>query len=109
MYGHNLYQVIEYESTRQGLVVRGHLSGRMYVWSSRIARVSINRVRLPVLLVVSLTGKTHISLSRFAPEESVLRDGFDSPVSRQPAHLHTQAESGAYLRDDFRGGAHLFI
>ena len=29
----------------------------------------------------------------------VSRDGFGSPVPRQPAHLHTQAESGAYLRD----------
>ena len=27
----------------------------------------------------------------------VSRDGFGSPVPRQPAHLHTQAESGAYL------------
>ena len=29
------------------------------------------------------------------------RDGTAEPVSRQPAHLHTQAESGAYLRDSF--------
>ena len=29
----------------------------------------------------------------------VSRDRFDSPVPRQPAHLHTQAESDAYLRD----------
>ena len=29
----------------------------------------------------------------------VSRDGFGSPVQRQPAHLHTQAESGAYLQD----------
>ena len=35
----------------------------------------------------------------FAPENLVSRDGFGSPVPRQPAHLHTQAESGAYLRD----------
>ena len=33
----------------------------------------------------------------FAPENLVSRDGFGSPVPRQPAHLHTQAESGAYL------------
>ena len=39
------------------------------------------------------------SLSPSAPENSVSRDGFSSPVPRQPAHLHTQAESGAYLRD----------
>ena len=30
------------------------------------------------------------------------RDGFSHPVPRQPAHLHTQAESGAYLRDSSR-------
>ena len=29
-------------------------------------------------------------------------DGFGSPVPRQPAHLHTQAESGSYLRDSSR-------
>ena len=37
-------------------------------------------------------------LSPFGPENLVSRDGFGSPVLRQPAHLHTQAESGAYLR-----------
>ena len=35
-------------------------------------------------------------------ENLVSRDGFGSPVPRQPAHLHTQAESGAYLRDSSR-------
>ena len=49
-----------------------------------------------------LNGKINISLSAFAPENLVSRDGFDSPVPRQPAHLHTQAESGAYLRDSSR-------
>ena len=42
------------------------------------------------------------SLSAFAPENLVSRDGFGSPVPRQPAHLRTQAESGAYLRDSSR-------
>ena len=37
-------------------------------------------------------------LSPFGPENLVSRDGFGSPVPRPPAHLHTQAESGAYLR-----------
>ena len=32
----------------------------------------------------------------------ISRDGFGSPVQRQPAHLYTWAESGAYLRDSFR-------
>ena len=41
-------------------------------------------------------------LSPFAPEIFVSRDGFDSPVPRQPARLHTQAESGTYLRDSSR-------
>ena len=41
----------------------------------------------------------NISLSSFAPENLVSRNGFSSPVPRQSAHLHTQAESGAYLRD----------
>ena len=43
-----------------------------------------------------------ISLSAFAPENLVSRDEIGSPVPRQPAHLHTQAESGAYLRDSSR-------
>ena len=52
------------------------------------------------------------SLSPFAPEKMFSRDGVDSPVPRQPAHLHSQAESGAYSRDSSqfpRGGVHLFI
>ena len=40
----------------------------------------------------------NISLSAFVPENLVSRDGFGSPVLRQPAHLYTQTESGAYLR-----------
>ena len=35
-------------------------------------------------------------------ENLVSRDGFGSPVPRQSAHLYTQAESGAYLRDSSR-------
>ena len=46
----------------------------------------------------------NISPSPFAPENLVSRDGFGSPVPRQPAHLQTQAEFGAYilLRDSSR-------
>ena len=53
----------------------------------------------------------NISLSAFAPKNLASRYGFSSPIPRQSAHLHTQAESGAYLRDppEFRGGVHLFI
>ena len=43
-----------------------------------------------------------ISLSAFTPENMVPRDGFRSPVPRQPPRLHTQAESGAYLRNSSR-------
>ena len=82
---------------------QGILSVFMYVCTvTHIARAWINRVRLPILHVVSGTGKMDISLSAFAPENLVSRDGFGSPVPRQPAHLHTQAESGAYLRDSSR-------
>ena len=38
----------------------------------------------------------------FAPENLASRDGFGSPIRRQPAHLHTQTEDGAYLRDSSR-------
>ena len=41
-------------------------------------------------------------LSAFAPKNLVARDEFGSPVPRQPAHLQTQAEPGAYLRDSSR-------
>ena len=91
---------------KYSLIVCISLAGRWAstgdVWSSHLARVWINRVRLPILLVVSGTGKISISLSPFAPKNLVSRDGFGSPVSRQPAHLHTQAESGSYLRDSSR-------
>ena len=43
--------------------------------------------------------ENNIPLSPCVPENLVSRDGFSRPVPRQPAHLHTQAESGAYLRD----------
>ena len=44
----------------------------------------------------------NIPLSPCVPENLVSRDGFSRPVPRQPAHLHTQTESGAYLRDSSR-------
>ena len=44
----------------------------------------------------------NISLSAFAPGNLVLRDRFGSPVPRQPTHLRTLAESGAYLQDSSR-------
>ena len=51
-----------------------------------------------------------ISLSPFAPENLVSRDGFGSPIPRQPAHRHNQAESDAHkIPPEFRGGVHSFI
>ena len=49
-----------------------------------------------------LNRENKYSLSAFAPENRVSRDGFGTPVPRQPAHLHTQAESGAFIRDSSR-------
>ena len=50
-----------------------------------------------------LNREINIPLSPCVPENLVSRDGFSRPVPRQPAHLHTQAESGAYLRHYSRG------
>ena len=44
----------------------------------------------------------NIPLSPCVPENLASRNGFSRPVQSQPAHLHTQAESGAYLRDSSR-------
>ena len=49
-----------------------------------------------------LNKENSIPLSPCVPKNLVSRDGFSRPVPRQPAHLHTQAESGAYLRDSSR-------
>ena len=49
-----------------------------------------------------LNRENNIPLSPCVPENLVSRDGFNRPASRQPAHLHTQAESGAHLRDSSR-------
>ena len=44
----------------------------------------------------------NIPLSPCVPENLVSREGFSRPAPRHTAHLHTQAESGAYLRDSSR-------
>ena len=104
------YSFLLFDWPRAGLAT---LTGRSILWAIcddhtyihtciHIARVWINRVRLPILLMVSWTGKINISLSAFASENLVSRDGFGSLVPRQLAHLHTQAESRAYLRDSSR-------
>ena len=49
-----------------------------------------------------LNRENNIPLSPCVPENLVSRDVFSRPVPRQPAHFHTKAESGAYLRDSAR-------
>ena len=44
-----------------------------------------------------LNSKNNIPLSPCVPENLVSRNEFSRLVPRQPAHLHTQAESGALL------------
>ena len=58
-----------------------------------------------------LNKENKFPLSPYAPEDLVSRDGFSRPVRRQPAHVHTQAGSGAFSRDSsrFRRGVHFFI
>ena len=47
-----------------------------------------------------LNRENNIPVSPCMPKNLVSRHGFSRPVPRQPAHLHTQAESGAYLLRD---------
>ena len=49
-----------------------------------------------------LNRKINIPLSPYAPENLGSPDEFSRLVPHQPAHFHTQAESGAYLRDSSR-------
>ena len=49
-----------------------------------------------------LNRENNVPLAPCVPKNLFSRDGFSRPVPRQPAHLHTQAESGAYLRDSSR-------
>ena len=73
----------------------------MYVRSHRrSSRVLIDQpVKVTNCARGQLNREINIFLSAFAPENLVSRDGFRSPVPRKPAHLHSQSESGAYLRD----------
>ena len=72
MYGHHIYQSMD-QPGKVANTVRGQL----------------NR-------------ENNIPLSPCVSEILVSRNGFSRPVPCQPAHLHTQAESGAYLRDTSR-------
>ena len=93
-----LRRCLPYFSTRVGFS-RSFSSSTV---NSNFVYVWINLVWLPILLVVSWTGKMIIPLSPYVPENLVSRDRFTRPVPRQPAHLHTQTESGAYSRDSSR-------
>ena len=75
----------------------------MYIWSHILARVWINWKRLPIPLVVS-----KISLFLFAPENLVSRNGFGSPVPRQPLLRLNLALTYGIL-PEFHGGVSLFI
>ena len=63
--------------------------------------------------MVSRTRKNNFSLSPFAPENLASRDGFDSPVPRQSAHLYKFSRLNLVLSNgiphESRGGVHLFI
>ena len=51
-------------------------------------------------------------LSPFEPTTLVSRDRFGSAAPHQSAHLHSQAESGAYfygILPEFRGGVQLYL
>ena len=79
-----------------------------------IARVWINRVRLPFLLLVSWTGKLNISLSAFAPENLVSRDGCRSKSRPASACLSFPYSVWIWcllyeIPPEFRGGVQIFI
>ena len=77
---------------------------------THIARVWINRIRLPILPVVSLTGKMNFFLSPFVPENLVPRDGFGNPVhvSLLISILRLNLVLTYGIPPEFRGGVHLF-
>ena len=65
---------------------------------THVTRVWINRVKFANPARGQLNREMSVSLPPFAPENLISRDGFGSPVPRQPAHLHTQAESTSMTR-----------
>ena len=74
----------------------------MYVWSSHIAEYGSTGYGCQSCSWSAEQGKLIFPWSPCVPDNLVSRDGFSRPVPCQPAHLHTQAESGAYLRDSSR-------
>ena len=72
--------------------------GRLSIYGHTHSKRMDQTGKVANLVRGQLNREMDISLSAFAPENLVSQDGFGSAVSRQPARLHTQAESGAYLR-----------
>ena len=75
-------------------------------------RVLINRVSLPILLVVSSTWKIIFTLFPFAPDNLISRDWFGRPVLRQPGSLFILRLTLVLthgIPPNFRSGVHLFI
>ena len=82
---------------RQEGPVDSNIGSTVSCMVTHIARVWINRVGCQSCSWSGGTRKNNISLSLSAPDNLVSRNGFGSPVPRQPAHLHIQDEPGAYL------------
>ena len=68
----------------------------------------VNRVRLPILLVVSWTEKINFSLSTFAPEKLVAR-ALPSLVILLISTLRLNPVRTYGIPPEFHGGVHLFI
>ena len=65
-------------------------------------KIEVTNVQVPMLLVVSSTRKMNFPCTRSRLRTWSREAGCGSPVQRQPDYLHTQVESGAYLRDSSR-------
>ena len=66
-----------------------------YMYSHTYSKIMDQPGRIANAARGQLNREFFFSLSPFTPENLVSRDGFGSPVPRQPAHLRTQAESAA--------------
>ena len=69
----------------------------------------INRVRLPILLVVDSTGKMNVSLGPFAPEDLISPSRPASPCSFSTLRVRLNVVLTHGISFAFRGGIHLFI
>ena len=74
----------------------------MYIYGHHIQQIMDQPGKVANPARGQLNRENNIPLSPYVPENLASRDEFSRPVPRQPAHLHTQAESGAYSRDSSR-------